>query len=398
MSAARTCRHGTVLVEKTDAYKVVADLLRLRMWAVEALSTGRPDIRTVDIIPRESWFRFLALERCAGPILEKVSIESIPEPAQGVVRSAAAVEAQSTLTAQGEGRQIAKIAQDAGFPVVVLKGGVNAVAGKRPMLPLVDIDLLVDRSHVKSLVGLLEKAGFGRPARELDHHQALKPAIDRLAVEVHWTTHDDGTPLDPLLWNRVRPIAEVPPLKQLSTHDHLEHLIEHATIVHRERSVSLRDVIMVGNAARECTADELAQVRERIANHEQSEPMIQLLDFAVAMSAGHAAKDPFIESCAIFYSGVVLAPFLPKAFASSGALAFILEMELGRISRTDAMRNALKWRGTGQKHLNAIAEKFPSIGKGIFGPSHLAYYGTVAAAVLPSIRATRTQALGELGL
>jgi hypothetical protein len=94
----------------------------------------------------------------------------------------------------------------------------------------------------------------------------------------------------------------------------------------------------------------------------------------------------------------VLAPFLPKAFASSGALAFILEMELGRISRTDAMRNALKWRGTGQKHLNAIAERFPSIGKGIFGPSHLAYYGTVAAAVLPSIRSTRTQALSELGL
>ena len=398
MSAARTCRHGIAWVEKTDAYKVVADLLRLRMWAVEALSTGRPDIRAVAIIPREIWFRFLALERCAGPILEKISIDDIPEPAQGVVRSAAAVEAQSALTAQAEGRQIAKIAEEAGFPVVVLKGGVNAVAGRRPMLALVDIDLLVDRSHVKSLVARLEKAGFGRPARELDHHQGLKPATDRLAVEVHWTTHDDGTPLDPLLWNRVRPIIEVPPLKRLSTHDHLEHLLEHAVIVHRERSVSLRDVIIVGNAARECTDGELAQVRERIDKHEQREPLVQLLDFALAVSEGRSAKDPFIESCAIFYSGVVLAPFLPKAFASSGALAFILEMELGRISRTDAMRNALKWRGTGQKHLNAIAERFPSIGKGIFGPSHLAYYGTVAAAVLPSIRSTRTQALSELGL
>src|SRR5690349_13401162 len=109
MSAARTCRHGTALVEKTDAYKVVADLLRLRLWAAEALSTGRPDMRAVDVIPREIWFRFLALERCAGPILEKVSIDFIPEPVQGVVRSAAAVEAQSALTAQAEGRQIAKI-------------------------------------------------------------------------------------------------------------------------------------------------------------------------------------------------------------------------------------------------------------------------------------------------
>ncbi|HEX6575105.1 MAG TPA: nucleotidyltransferase family protein [Gemmatimonadaceae bacterium] len=384
-------------MEKTDAHIVVADLLRLRRWAVEALCTGRPDSRRVDAVPSEIWFRFLALERCAGPLLEKVRAADIPERAQKVIRSVAATESQSALTARAEGRQIAKITGDAGYPVVVLKGGVNALTGKTPLLPLVDIDLLVDRSKVKDMVERLEKAGFGRPARELEHHQGLKPAVDRLAVEVHWTTHDDGRPLDPLLWNRVRPIPEAPPLKRLSTHDHLEHLIEHAIVVHRERAVSLRDVVITGLAARDCTDGELTQVRERLAKHELQGEMISLLDFAIAAADGRSMKDPFIESCATFYSAVVLAPFLPKAFSSSGAIAFILEIELGRISRADAMKNALKWRGTGQKHLNAIAERFPVIGKGLFGPSHVAYYTTVAAAVLPSIRSTRAQALEAVG-
>jgi hypothetical protein len=34
------------------------------------------------------------------------------------------------------------------------------------------------------------------------------PAEGRLAVEVHWTTNDDGRPVDPDVWQRQRPILQ----------------------------------------------------------------------------------------------------------------------------------------------------------------------------------------------
>jgi hypothetical protein len=280
----------------------------------------------------------------------------------------------------------------------VLKGGVNAVAGRAPTLPLADLDLLVTRGNVSKLVDELVTAGFGSPARELLHHQGLTPSSGRLAVEVHWTTHDDGRPLESEVWKRLKPVSEVPPLKQLAPEDHLFHLIEHAIVVHRERSIALRDVVLIGSVARACEQSELHNVRMRIADFDQSPAMLSLLNLATSVASGRKTIDPFTESCATFYSGVVLAPHFPRAFASSGALAFVLEVELGRIAKRLLIRNALRWRGTGHKQLNAIANRFPLVGRGLFAPSHLAYYATFAVYALPAIRSTRRKALSEIGL
>ena len=114
-----------------------------------------------------------------------------------MIRTSAAEEAQSALRARVDGRAIASIAQHAGFPVVVLKGGVRAITGATPAVPVADIDLLVHRENVLQLVEMIRAAGLGVPTRALEHHQGLLPALDGLAVEVHWTTHDDGQPLDP---------------------------------------------------------------------------------------------------------------------------------------------------------------------------------------------------------
>ena len=387
-------------MEKSDAHEVVADLLRLRRWAIAALSDQSTDPRAVAGITEERWRLFLSLERCACALLERLIyaevLEDLSPAARTTLGNAAATETQSVLQARADGRQIATIASQLGFPVVVLKGGVHAIANAAPPLPLVDIDLLVEEENVPAIVDALTGAGFGIPARKQLHHQGLTASTGRLAVEVHWTTHDDGAQLNPAAWTRLGSIQTAPPLRQLGAVDNLLHLIEHAIVVHRDRSVSIRDTILIGIAAKECTERELLTVRSALADAEQNDAMMSLLDFAMTLAERRATEDPFTESCATFYSAIVLSPHLPKAFSSSGAMAFALELELGRSSRTTAVRNSLRWRGTGNKTLASIADRLPFIGHAVLAPAHLAYYAAFAAFTLPSIRATRNRALSAL--
>jgi hypothetical protein len=349
-------------------------------------------------VPATEWNLFLRLERCAGALLSaSESISALPKKFQETLRQAAALETQSVLRARVDARDIASIAKRATYRIIVLKGGVRAIENVNPALPVSDIDLLVEKQHVTSLITELERSGFGKASRALDHHQAIEPSTDRLAVEVHWTTHDDGTPLDPSIWQRIRPIPSLPPLMQLGPADTLVHLIEHATIVHRERSVSLRDTILIGNVAAQCTGDELASVRRTISAHDQRAAMTSLLDFAIAIDkSSETIRDPFIESCATFYACAAIENRLPAAMSSRSALAFVTEVELARIPRLRAIRNALRWRGTGVESLADFAERYPRVAPALIAPAHLAYYALVTMVTLPMIRSTRRKALSEL--
>ena len=310
-----------------------------------------------------------------------------------MLRTIAAEEAQSALRSRVDGRELASIAKRAGLPVVVLKGGVGAITGAAPPLPVADIDLLVHRENVAALVEMIRAAGLGEPARPLEHHQGLLPPEDKLAIEVHWTTHDDGKPLDPTVWNRLRPIDSAPPLMQLGARDNVIHLIEHAVITHRERSISLRDTILIGQCATECTAGELEQVRHAIAHDPQ---MTELLAFAAAIESREVVDDPYIDSCASFYSALALIAEVPVLQRSSGAMSFVTEIELARIPRSRSIRDLLRWRGTGIKPLASAAERFKGLGPLILAPAHLAYYSIVAALTLPAIRRTKRKALSSL--
>ena len=320
-------------------------------------------------------------------------MSSLPTEGADMLRSIAAEEAQSALRSRVEGRKIASIAEHAGFPVVVLKGGVRAISGAAPSLPVADIDLLVHRENVTELVEMIRAAGLGEPARPLEHHQGLLPPEEGLAVEVHWTTHDDGKPLDPTIWNRIRPIKAVPPLMQLGARDNVVHLLEHAVIAHRERSISLRDTILIGMSASECTAPELDQVRHAISHDPQ---MTELLAFAAAMESREAVDDPYTLSCASFYSALALIAKRPMLQRSSGAMSFVTEIELARIPRSRSIRDLLRWRGTGMKPLASAADRIKGFGPLILAPAHLAYYSIVAALTLPAIRRTKRKALSSL--
>ena len=325
---------------------------------------------------------------------EAGGLDALPSEGADMIRMIAAEEAQSALRARVDGRAIASIAQHAGFPIVVLKGGVRAITGATPAVPVADIDLLVHPENVSQLVEMIRAAGLGVPTRALDHHQGLLPELDGLAVEVHWTTHGDGRPLDPTIWNRIKPLDGAPPLVRLGSRDNIIHLLEHAVLIHSERSVSLRDIVLTGLSASECTVVELDEARRAVAHDAE---MLELLAFAIAIHERNPIEDPFIESCASFYSALGLIGRVPMLQRSSGAMAFAIELELARIPRSRSIRNTLRWRGTGMSSLASVADRFRGVGPLILAPVRLGYYAMVAAVTIPVIRRTRRRALTSLG-
>jgi hypothetical protein len=339
------------------------------------------------------WEMFLTLERCGALLLSRLG-KSLPSPAGDRLRKAAATESQSSLQAQAEGRVLSGIASRLDFPIVVLKGGVRAISGTSPPLPLVDLDLLVDKRHVATLTDELRKAGFGEPARDASHHRGIVPAEGRLAVEVHWTTNDDGRPVDPEVWRGLRPILQSSsPLMQLSAQDNLEHLLRHAIIVHRDRSVSLRDIALIGYSALDCNDSELAVVRTAIKAGSHSAKLSALLDLSLAIAQRSVPPgDPFAREAAAFYASAVM----ESKIASPAARAFMMEIALGRSTASEAIARALKYRGSGHASVERLATTFPRAGAALAGAAHAAYYGVVAAVSLPRVRLIASRALRAL--
>ena len=383
---------------KSEPYEVARDLLRLRRWAVGALSADSSNAERIEGISFERWRLFLSLERCAAILLDRIGQDAnnlVDEQGLDALRKVAATEMQSYLRARVDGRELAVIAQRLSFPVIVLKGGVGAIAGDDPVIPMGDIDILVDRANVDDMVQVLTSAGFGERTRDLDHHHSVEPTSERMRVEVHWSTHDDGSTVDRDLWNRARPIDNAQPLRKLGARDNVVHLVEHAVDMHRERSVGLRDIILIGTSAAECTVDELRSAKKDLAAIPAN---ISLLDFAIELKRAAPQHDPFLIGCASFYSAVALADDLPAPLSTRGALAFVTTIDQARVPHSTTFRRTLKWRGTGVDRLSSAANRFPQLGKFLVAPMRLGYYCIVAALTLPAIRRTQRKALRSFEL
>ncbi len=346
----------------------------------------------------ETWRLFLSLERCASLLLARVGhspSDFVDDSGLDALRKVAATEMQSYLRARVDGGELSVVAQRLSFPVVVLKGGVRALSGALPVLPMGDIDILVARENVEEMVEVLTSAGFGERTRDLDHHHSVEPVAERLRVEIHWSTHDDGSPVDPDLWNRTEPIDGALPLRKLGARDNVVHLVEHAIDMHRERSVALRDTILIAISADSCTDEEMSAARKDLGANPAN---ISLLDFAIEMRNGSPQADPFFTGCASFYSAVALADDLPAPLSSRGALAFVTTIDQARVPHSNTLRRTLKWRGTGLGQLSSAANRFPQLGKFLVAPIRLGYYCVVAALTLPAIRRTQRKALKSLEL
>jgi hypothetical protein len=363
--------------------------------------TGESNATWPDRLSASTLAELLAYERCAAWLPDSLSAggvtKAIPTNILEAIRKVAARETQSAMRARVEGRELSAIATRLGFPIVVLKGGVRAIAGESPALPLVDIDVLVDRNHVAQLISELERAGFGKALAPLTHHQGIEAAEGRLSVEVHWTTFRDGRQVDPVLWTRTKPIGEAPGLYALNYIDQLLHVVRHALLNHRQRPVTIRDTLLAGIAARDCSTEEIADVRRQLKGDANEDEALEMISFGLRLvSAEGSSDDPFVDKCATFYSAVALAPRLPRALTSSAALAFTTEIALGRVGVRHAVKNALQWRGSGVDGLSTVSERYPRLARPLIGLAHLGYYSISAAVALPMIYRTRGKALKEL--
>jgi hypothetical protein len=103
------------------------------------------------------------------------------------------------------------------------------------------------------------------------------------------------------MWNRARPLDGAAGLSSLSAADHLWHLLVHTVVTHPHRRGSLRDVLLAGEAVRECSPAELREVERRIAIHPPASPLGELLTMARELGDGRLVADRFRREAAANY-------------------------------------------------------------------------------------------------
>jgi hypothetical protein len=370
-----------------EPWQVTADLLRLRRWALSVL-IGNPqslpevDNRTLDL--------FLRLERCAAALAENLGPDVNP-----VIGAAAARETQVYLAAQVDGGELEDIASETDAPIVVLKGGVHALRRSRPTLPLSDIDILVDQSRMSEILNLLESHHLGDRTESTARHTAVV-AEDSLRIEVHCSLEGDGSAVSPQVWSRIRPLSDTSRLHRLAARDNLLYVLDHAVLSHGNQSVAIRDSILIGLCAMDCSPDELALVRSDIERDPAAGHLEKHLDFAIALVRGEHVADPFEQSCATSYAAAAITPGLPSPIRSSSAVAFAVERELARVSWSWSLRNAATFIGTGVTSLSSIASRYPRMARAVIRPAHVAYHNIVAVVVRPMIRSTARRAIASI--
>jgi hypothetical protein len=136
--------------------------------------------------------RLLAAEGCAGDLLARLGeldlMGALTRDMDSALRDRARADALRMLGVRAQLDDLLAACGGAGVELTLLKGAAFMALGMRPHRPCNDLDVLVDREAVETVVRLLTEAGyrpFATPDPRAVHH--LPPFIrDRsAAVEVH---------------------------------------------------------------------------------------------------------------------------------------------------------------------------------------------------------------------
>lgn len=281
------------------AQTTVRGALRLRRWALGVLRAGhRPPPECTE----RSWRLFFAAERCAMPLRRRMRITSRELPqttAQTMFEAAVSQETQKTLLARAQLREIGDLATHRGWKVVVLKGGLAALA-EETAVDLVDLDLLAPPGDEHALAAALDAAGYERRAGGSTIHLDPRARPAALPIEIHLATDVTTESPDAALWQRVRPVATVPGVWRLAPPDHLWHLLMHLAVQHPYRHGSIRDLFVVRSAVGECLPEEIEGVVRQAHAHEHARSMRQILAAAESLCED-GAEDVFRREAALLY-------------------------------------------------------------------------------------------------
>ena len=231
-------------------YDFAAALLRAGM---PSLSQRRRAFRA----PLATWRRVLGLEGCAvqldhALVASEIAAE-VPEPLRAALREQTSAALRSGLVVQRQVATLARLAEEHGIVLLVLKGAARLLigepAGRRS---LSDIDILVrPRDATRFHTLLQQELGYTTADAGAPHHLPGLTMRGHLGVEIHLRLGPDETPLDSTIWADARPAAAgLPTLLVPSPTALLLHTLEHAVGVNWTGRYRLRDIC---DAAALCT-------------------------------------------------------------------------------------------------------------------------------------------------
>ncbi len=287
----------------------VAGALRLRRLALRLLAVPEPadaeSWRGVGDVPESGWRLFLAVERCALALrsaLDRAGARRrVPAPAREILDARATVELQRILSAGAQLRSIGRFAEESGWRVVVLKGGVPIAAGRHG-IDVHDVDVLLDDRDAHGLAARLDAAGYRAGPHGISHHLPGRMAEASIPVDVHLGLEAFASRGVGDVRSAVRPIEALPSLLRPAPPDHVAYLVTHSVAQHPWRQGTLRDLLLVADGVAECAAAELARVERRLREQPRGEAMAALLAMAGAVARGAVPDDAFAGTAAVNYA------------------------------------------------------------------------------------------------
>jgi hypothetical protein len=271
-----------------------AHVLDARTWLLRLLAEDA--LPEPPVLPSAAWRASLRQERCAAPVKSRVAAwreeKTLPAELSSPLEERALEEWQRILMARAQLHQLEQIAREHGIRIVVLKGGVAAVA-QQEAVDLVDIDVLARPSEAHMLARLLDEAGYAGEGFSSTQHLRSRVRRGSLMVEVHQEL-DVGDPTwSAGVWNRIVPIQGMSHLLRLAPQDHLWHLLYHVGVAHPYRRSALRDLLLTSAAVAECAEGEIAALTQRIDPLPQRKVVADLLAMADELHNGSGVGDRF---------------------------------------------------------------------------------------------------------
>lgn len=376
------------------------EALALRRWAWGVLSAA-PGAAHAPPPPASDggWRIFLAVERCALPLLARLEREGaagrLPEAAAARLRAGRETELRRVLSARMQLMSIGRMAAAQGWRAVVLKGGVAATGGDP--LDLADVDVLLPRDEALALSRALAGQGYAAKADDvLDQpevwfHLAQRVTENEIQVEIHFNLAEVDAAA---LLAGALPLEGARGLLRPAPDAHLDHLLPHAALTHPYRRGALRDVLLIAAALGEMPPEARAAARARAAAHPHAASLTAVLDMAESTRAGTGAADPFAAVAAGNYLLVehLTRWNLPDPLA--GGVSRVLFVLLGDRADRAGFRADLR-RFTSDSAVgmvSAVERRFPAAGRALHLLTRLGRYAASTAVAVPFAVAARRAA------
>lgn len=278
---------------KTDPVKA-ADVLAARRWMLWLLSSA--DSAAPPSLPAAAWQTSLEQERCAAPLRERIALrgdrEGLPASLASALAPRAQAELQRILMARAQLLELDRLATEGGVDVVVLKGGVAALASVGAV-DLVDVDVLAQPGTARTLARLLDAVGYAGEGFSSTQHLRSRVRPGRLLVEVHQNLDVGEREWAAGVYDRAEPISGTSRLHRLAPEDHLWHLLYHVGVLHPYRRSAIRDLLLTSSAVSECTAGQVDEMVRRATRLPESAAIGDFLATAQELSGGVEVHDRF---------------------------------------------------------------------------------------------------------